>query len=231
MADYVPTPEDDVFWLQRAGTILTGSIEQLDAGARRLADAMAWFWTVYSAVVLVVVVGTDAAISGGAVAALVVPVVLVFAAYLVATLATLPIAVGFDDRVPSEIKANHERVVRHRSCLVKVSAILAAAAAVSVAIAVVVVAVSQPQPAEDVALIGLSEEQTHVRAQGQLSEVEQVTVQLVGPNGLTSERVTPVVGGLFYTAIAVVEPGVYEVSVSWTVDERRFAVVEEVDKL
>lgn len=230
MSEPVLAPEDDRFWLQRAGAIVNDTITQLDNAASRLANAMAWFWTAYAAVALVTINWTGTASSTAAALALAAPAVLIFAAYLSATFATLPIEVGFNDQVPLEVKAAHDLAVRRRRRRIKVSAGLAAVAALSVALAVSVTAVTKAQDPRDAAVIGMNGDRTRVLAGGKLVESEEVTVRLVRPDGRSLERAVPVVDGTWETSFVVSGSGSYEVTVSWTVGEVRHSVVEELQK-
>jgi len=227
MTEAVLAPEDDLFWLQRAGAIVTGTAAALDNAARRLADAMAWFWTAYAAVALVVVTGTDGINGVGTAVVVAVPAVLVFAAYLSATFATLPIQVNFDDRAPDSIKAAHELVMKRRRRRIEISAVLAALAALSVAAAVSLIAVTRGQDRTDVAVFNISD--TRILAGGQVDEVKQVTVRLVDPKGGLTERVVPVANGSWDTTFPLAISGIYEVSAIWTIDEVRHSVAEKLD--
>lgn len=230
MSEPVLSPEDDIFWLQRAGAIVSGTVEQLDRGARRLADAMAWFWTAYSAVVLAILVGTNTALGLGPTLALTLPAILLFAAYVSATYASLPVDVQFDDRVPEDIKAAHDLAVRVRRGRIRASTAVATVAALSVAAAVPIAAMARAGPTSPLAAVAFNPDGSRLLVGGRIADANHAVVRVVAPNGSEVERLVPMVENVYDSSFEVSHAGVYEVSVNWVVSGTRFTLAQEVEK-
>lgn len=134
---------DDLFWLRRAGDLVTGGATLRADAARQLMSALAWLWTVY----------TGAALLGGVAARthlppsrswlLALPSFLIVIAYAAAVLAYMPLTVSFDPRDPDDVREAYSTAVSRGLRRLQLALALAGLAAVSIGLAIVVVTTSR----------------------------------------------------------------------------------------
>ncbi|MFE4467258.1 hypothetical protein ACFRFH_00460 [Leifsonia sp. NPDC056824] len=96
----------DRFWLQRGTALISTSLPELSAQATRLATAVAWFWSLYLAVVAAWSVTSHAVPIVAAI-----PVITIMIAYLGALYAQFPVAAEFDPRSPEQVKIAYRRMI------------------------------------------------------------------------------------------------------------------------
>lgn len=233
MSSSATTPENEVFWLERAGTYVTTVQTELKSGGTQLVTAMGWIWTFYSTAAFVVLTQADASTPTVTVVAIIAPVLLIFLAYLAATRVILPIPFTFDNRVPAEIKQAHDETVRRRLRRLRWSTGLAALAAVSVAVSVTMAAVSNISsgPASsDAAVFSLSADGEEILVGGQITGTDRVTVQIIDPAGMESEYAVPLDEGEYRESFDVTAPGDYSVTVRWSASAQEHTVTETLKK-
>ena len=136
----------DRFWLAYAQELVRAAASAPDRRAEQLSGAIAWFWTIYSAAVLVVF--TTKTPSFAVSVPLALPVFLLILAHWLASRVRIPILTDFDPRVPSEIEAAHRnRIVEKNRMLAGAEAVTGfAAACVSIAVALSLFATAAPKP-------------------------------------------------------------------------------------
>src|SRR5688572_29215558 len=108
MADETPLSEimvNDRYWLQWARASTDATIDARINAGERLTTALAWFWTVYTAIALVGVAVSNRNFSLALGTLIFLPVGLLIGAYLLATRVLMPVDLQFDPRVPEEIQA------------------------------------------------------------------------------------------------------------------------------
>jgi hypothetical protein len=134
----------DRFWLGYAQELVKAAVSAPDRRAEQLINGIAWFWTVYSAAVLVVFTTRSQAPPLWISIILVSPTVLLVVAYWVASRVRVPILIEFDPRVPSQIEAAHSQAVSRKNQLLSVAEGVTALAAVCVVAAGVVALFTGP---------------------------------------------------------------------------------------
>jgi hypothetical protein len=125
----------DRFWLGYAQELVNAAVSAPDRRAEQLTNTITWFWSIYSATVLVVL--TIRTPSLGLAIPLGLPVVLLIAAYWLASCVRAPILLEFDPRVPAEIEASHHAAVAKKNSLLGWAEIFTGLSAVCVGVAIV----------------------------------------------------------------------------------------------
>lgn len=125
----------DRFWLGYAQEMVKAALSAPDRRAEQLNNGIAWFWTVYSAAVLVVFSTRTQALPPALSVLLALPTALLMVAYWLASEVRAPILIEFDPRVPSEIEAAHRHAVLQKNRKLSVAAIVTGVAGACVVVA------------------------------------------------------------------------------------------------
>jgi hypothetical protein len=103
----------DRFWLGYAQELVRAAVSAPDRRAEQLTNAIAWFWSIYSAAVLVIFTAQKPSLAISVPLAL--PVILLILAYWLASRVRAPIRIEFDPRVPSEIETIHHEAAAQKN--------------------------------------------------------------------------------------------------------------------
>jgi hypothetical protein len=220
MGDPAPLEDlvvNDRYWLTRAREMVTASIRGRDEAAGRLATAIGWFWTVYTAAALVGVAVADRAFSAWLAAFLALPATLLVFAYAMTVWAMAPIGTTFDPRVPDEIALAHAGASRAKQRRLALATGLTLAAAVAVAAAVTVTATTRPEPSPSLhatRAAGASE----ILIRGRFTPGQAVTLSVAPKAGKASPvKLLDVAGRDGVVRVTVPAPPAdgYEVAAAW----------------
>lgn len=216
-----PEIVDDWYWLRRAATIVAESAEQLDEGARAIAAAMAWFWTVYSAAATAALAIGGQEVTWPRALLMAAPALSIFVAYSLATWASLPISVRFNVVAPEDIKEKHEAVIRSKRRRLGWSFGFAAVSALLVA-AVVLGSALEGRPADDVAFaVARAGAGNEVVVGGRLSKETRLLVRVTPAGQATVARVIAAEQNRpFALAVPVPRAASYDVQASWAAGGR-----------
>jgi hypothetical protein len=135
----VASKGDNDFWLERSRTMLTEAVPALDRAGEMLQKSAAWFWAIYSSVVLVSATVSESSNPLWQSFVLAAPSPLLMLSYLAASLVQLPVIAKFDPGAVSSIKENHQRAVRRKLRWLKWAAALLLSASLTVAAALTLV--------------------------------------------------------------------------------------------
>lgn len=125
----------DRFWLAYAQELVRAAISAPDRRAEQLTNAIARFWSIYSAAALVVFTARTPSLAISVPLAL--PVVLLIVAYWLASEVRIPIKIEFDPRVPSEIETVFHQAVLQKNRMLFWAESITGLAAVCVVVAIV----------------------------------------------------------------------------------------------
>ena len=151
MADPTPLVDlvvNDRYWLGWARKSIDASHDKRQTAGEKLVAAVAWFWTVYTAVALVGVSLTDRDLPTPAVAVVFLPTLVLVVAYLCATLALLPVDIAFDARRPRAAEAAHTQVMAKKKTRLRWALFFTALGGVTVVLAGAVLAAAESAPAD-----------------------------------------------------------------------------------
>jgi hypothetical protein len=126
----------DRFWLGYAQELGRAAVSAPDRRAEQLTNAIARFWSIYSAAALIVF--TTRSPSLAILVPLALPVVLLIVAYWLASEVRAPIRIEFDPRVPSEIEAVHHQGALQKNRMLFWAEIVTGLAAACVVVAIVI---------------------------------------------------------------------------------------------
>jgi hypothetical protein len=234
-----PTPLEDLvvndrYWLARAREMVTVSIRARDEAAGRLATAIGWFWTVYTAAALVGVSLTGGSLPRLLGGLLALPVFLLVLAYALVVWAMTPIGTTFDPRVPEEIAAAHSRGSRtkQRRLAVATGVTLAAALAVAAAVAAAATIRAETSPSlHATRSTGERPAQDVVLVRGRFPPGQAVTLVVTPQAGKGSPvKQLEIAGqdGVVRVSIPVPAGGGYDVAASWTDASGRWSLSRTV---
>lgn len=109
----------DRFWLSYAQDAVRGAIAGPEARATQLAGAIAWFWTVYSSVGILVAVFAPENVSSLASIFVGAPSFILIIAYWYAVRVGRPMLFTFDPRVPAEIANAYAQAAKEKHATLK----------------------------------------------------------------------------------------------------------------
>lgn len=223
---------NDRYWLKRAAEILGESAHKLDEGAKSIAAAMAWFWTVYSAAATAALAFAPQRIDWQWALLIALPAVAIFAAYAVATWAALPVPISFNVVAPSEIKLAHEEAIGTKRRRLKLSFGLAGAATAMVAVVLIAFALNGPRGVDKVAFaVAAGNSGAEIVVGGSLPADAEVLVRVIPAGGAAINRVvTAGKDRAFSISIPVPPAPTYDVQAAWSASARVMTVRQEVKK-
>jgi len=128
---------DFALFMQTAQEIVKAAITAPDRRAEQLTSGIAWLWSVYTAVTLVVLTTRSQSLPVGATALLAMPAILLIVAYWFASRVRNPYLVRFDPRIPREIADAHRDAVAWKNRALAVAEAITGIAASCVVIATV----------------------------------------------------------------------------------------------
>ncbi len=131
---------DDLFWLRRAGDLITSGTSLRTDAARQLMSALAWIWTVYTGAAILGAVGLRTRIPSTQGWLLALPSFVIVLAYSAAVYAYMPLVVSFEPRDPEEVRLAYSNAARRGWRRLQVALVLSGLAAISIGLAVAVVA-------------------------------------------------------------------------------------------
>lgn len=221
---------DEQYWLGRAAAILTDSAERLDEGARGIAAAMAWFWTVYSAAATAALAIAAQEVTWPRALLVTFPALSIFVAYTLATWASLPIPVRFNVIAPYDIKAAHDAVIQAKRGRLKWSFGFAALSAILVSGVVLGFALTgRPRPEDVVFAVAPGDGGNELIVEGRFSRESRMLVQVTPAGHAAVSRVVAVPKDRSFTlAVPVPRAARYEVETSWAVGGRTTRLKEVV---
>jgi|1185.fasta_scaffold293131_1 hypothetical protein len=232
MSNDAPSIVNDWYWLKRAAEIVSDSAKKLDDGARAIAAAMAWFWTVYSGAIVAATALSKRELTLTWAFLLAAPALMLFVAYSVATWASLPIPIAFNVIAPEEIKLAHEAWIAKKRRHLSFSLALGGVAAALVAAAVVMFALAEPGRTDRIgfqAADGTSGPEIIVG--GRTADARKLLVQITAPGYPTVTRLVVTAKDEDFTiAIPVPLAPSYDAQLSWTAENRTTAIHEQVKR-
>jgi hypothetical protein len=128
---------DDAFWLDHSKEMIKNAIPAQDKGAETLQKSLAWFWTVYSAAVVIGAALTEKNYPVWVTILIALPSPILVLAYFLASYVSMPGVVRFDPRHADQIQEEHQRVLRYKGKQLRIALMGTLLAAVLVAIALV----------------------------------------------------------------------------------------------
>jgi len=221
----------DRYWLGRAQTMIESGVTARDAAAGRLMTAIAWFWTAYTAAALVTssLPGRDFTTTTAVLVAL--PAVLLIIAYLLSLWATLPISFSFDPRIPHDVEAAHNAVVRRKRSRLAAASGATVVAALAVASTLIVTATARNTVRQSLDAIITGDGQSRVAViTGTFPGAHDVLLQLTSP-GLAPIRFLRQTTSAGSLDISVpVQGGTrYVVNAKWTANGVQFTMKRTIE--
>jgi len=222
--------------------MVTASIRGRDEAASRLATAIGWFWTVYTAAALVGIALADRVLPAWMAVLLALPAVLLVAAYALVIWALNPIRASFDPRVPQEIalahakasKAKQQRLAAATACaLGRVSRITAGLVG-SAAVATTAATKPERTPSLRATHPARSDGANVILVRGQFSPGQEVTITVTPGPGIRGKaepaKVLEVAGrdGVVRATFPVPIEGGYEATAAWNDSTGRWQVTRTV---
>jgi len=225
-----PKIVNELFWLAKAAKIVEDSGERLDKAAERVASAMAWFWTIYSGATTAALALSGLRITGMWALLVAAPILPLFAAYVFATWASLPVSIGFNVLAPYDIKQAHEKAILAKRNRLRISLVLGGVTSVLVAAVAVGTILAGPPPEGRIAVALSPAAGKPALLVGGTVDAAEVAVA-VTPKGMPAvEQVVPVAKGKpFSVAVPVPAAGSYDVHVAWKKDKQRTVVTQVVE--
>jgi hypothetical protein len=216
--------------------MVTASIRGRDEAASRLATAIGWFWTVYTAAALVGIALADWVLPAWMAVLLALPAVLLVAAYALVIWALNPIRASFDPRVPQEIALAHAKASKAKQQRLAAATACALAAAVAVAAAVATTAATKPErtPSLRATHPARSDGANVILVRGQFSPGQEVTITVTPGPGIRGKaepaKVLEVAGrdGVVRATVPVPIEGGYEATAAWNDSTGRWQVTRTV---
>jgi hypothetical protein len=216
--------------------MVTASIRGRDEAAGRLANAIGWFWTVYTTAALVGVALANRAVSAWTAGLLALPALLLVAAYALVIWALTPIGISFDPRVPTEIARAHANatVAKQRRLTAATACTLVAALAVAAAVATTATTRPEPAPALHATHTVRGSGKGAILVRGQFPVGQAVTIAVIPSTDAAQQDQSVEVlevasaDGTVRTTIPVPAAKSYEVTASWSDRGSRGALTRTV---
>jgi len=221
---------DERFWLDYGTRVIDSSHVRLEEGACRVATAMAWFWGAYSAVALAAALTQGPFARCGDRLLIAAPATLLFAAYAVATWASLPIRTKFDPRQPLQVKRAYDQVEKTRAARLGVALALGAVGAVAVGSVVFITLATSVAPNEGV-VIQLSDDGKKILIGGTIADSANAVARLDVTRGPSSDAVGHAdKDGNLNMALPIHGQRPYIARVTWTSAGQTYSVERKISE-
>jgi predicted histidine transporter YuiF (NhaC family) len=127
----------DRYWLARAKSMADSAITAREEAAGRIVTGVAFFWTIYSTVVVASLAVSQRA-SATLTIALTIPAAVMVVAYLVALIVIYPVDVQFDPRSPTDIERAYKYALQRKCQRLRAAVFCTSIAGVAVLMAILV---------------------------------------------------------------------------------------------
>jgi hypothetical protein len=209
---------DELFWLDQAAEFVEQGLEKLDQGGQRVATAMAWFWTAYTTSITAAFAIIDIRMESRFIFWIVAPGISLFAAYALATWASLPIPIQFNVNMPEKIKSAYELLLEKKRLRLRISLWLASLSAVLVAAVSVMVIFLPGRGSDKISILLSKSPEGSEMIMGATFPVETDVLTSVTPSGQSRINRIRSVKADRHTdwVIPVPADSIYSVEISWT---------------
>jgi len=211
---------DDLYWLEKAASLVDGAVALKKESADRLATAAGWLASIFALVITTFFATRVATLDRLALVSCIVTVILIVSAYITSLHAGSVQYRDFDPRMPDQVSAAYRDLAISISTRLRLATLAMILAAVAVACSIALVGSrSTPDyaPQATVRINSLSDATDDVVVTGRIPNTQAVTIVVQRPNGLTSVRSVAVgPSGKFAELFTAAPASQYNTRIEWT---------------